>query len=209
MRGFVFILCTLLSVPCLAQSTTLKDLKSKIAAKAGELSEFRALLTDPDPNNSLAAMQEMLASKDAILIRMAIEVGAYSPDSSVRETALRGYIETGPTLIIRMKFPTLDASSKGTDELNSLLNNMLKASLDPNNEAVASMKVGTMDQELGCFRNAASSNCLLRQSGASISLQFGSDWVTFSLSTDGKYEGAGTLRFNESYPFKAVLAIAE
>lgn len=69
---------------------------AEIDRRAGNASGYDALLQDPDPRRSAAAVALMMESGDEALMRKAMSFGLASPESSIRSTTLTYYLQTLP-----------------------------------------------------------------------------------------------------------------
>jgi len=198
MLRWVFVLAMLGSGPALSQTISLKDLTAKVDAQAGELGGFRALLTDPDPTRSMAAMQAMLTSGDTLLVSMALEVGAFSPNSAVRAIAMRGYFDGKPNISIKFDFSPPPEDENERNELQTQFPSMYPgASIGSDWMGSMSRSVGSFDPAQGCYVEGQSEVCLVKLSGDTVSILLETkrkSWVTLAMSEKGQYETNATIR---------------
>lgn len=99
----LLILAVCLAVSSLSHAKSLspEDINKLIDERINKLNPYQALLNDPDPARSQAAMQIMMESGDAELTRMALEFGLLSPNPTVKRTAFEGWLTTAPILSFR------------------------------------------------------------------------------------------------------------
>lgn len=117
---------------------------ASIRRQVAGLSEFKALLADPDPNLRLLTMREGIRVGDATQRQMAIEAGLASNESSMIEIALRGIIVNIQQIIIE----STDAEGK--------------VAIDENN-IVLKLTVDKFDLDTG--RMSGVSNCVFGDDG--------------------------------------------
>jgi hypothetical protein len=133
--------------PAIAQSLSAADILAKMEEKVGGMNEYQALLNDPDPTRSLAAMEIMLESGDPKLMRMAIEYGIYSPNPVVQRIALKGYLDTLPSINIQLSG---EQAAKEQD-FPSVLKNYLGGSLALENGGSFTVSLIQYDAENRCY----------------------------------------------------------
>ena len=83
-----------------------------IRRQAAQLAEFRALLSDPDPNVRLLMMREAIANGDPTQHDLAIEAGLASNEVSMLNAALRGVLADTHQIVVEF----LDKDGKPTVE---------------------------------------------------------------------------------------------
>jgi hypothetical protein len=87
---------------------------AQIKARAQRIKDMRALLSDPDQNVRLAALDEMIKSGDPVMQEVAFETGFASADSAMRSVALRAKLAKIKSLTIEVSPPS------GGDAANAL-----------------------------------------------------------------------------------------
>lgn len=195
----VFSLALFLVPGVVLAEVTAADLKAQIEARKSNLSGFQALLDDPDPANSLAAVELMLASGEPAVERMALKFGLTSPDPAIRATALKHYLLTKPAIAV-----DFDAAAVTEEQMPNLLNALksLGGSIGPDKKGSFSFQAGEYSDKLGCFTLPDSERaCTLRVSDNSLSLLFlGSyvpeRWVNLHPDATGVLKGGLNLDHN-------------
>ncbi len=81
---------------------------ASIRRQAAQMTEFRALLSDPDSTVRLLTMREAIRAGDATQRHLAIEAGLASNESSMIEQALRGIMVNIRQIVIEL----VDADGK-------------------------------------------------------------------------------------------------
>ncbi|WP_324754075.1 hypothetical protein [Roseovarius sp. Pro17] len=188
-----------LTVPLVghAQSISLEDLTAQIDARTTEQNGFQALLTDPDPARAAAAMEIMMGSGDPVLQRMAMEEGIFSTNPSSRADALKAFFNSGPTLSVFVSLTDALDERQQTWAKSQLSN--LGGSVDENNIAYLSLRIGAFDAAQDCYVNAEQPKlCLLRINDQVVSLLLLRFWNPMTLNDAGELEGTATLY--ASYP---------
>jgi hypothetical protein len=174
-----------------AQSLSIDDLRAQIDQKVGAQNEFQALLSDPDPARAMAAMEIMMASGDAALMRMAVETGVFSTNPAVRATALKAFLGAKPTVTA---FLTL-GDAYDTSQRNWVNGQVARmgGSVTPENVAFFSLRVGDYDAEQDCYMNGdPRQGCLFRVNDQVVSLRIFDVWNGFALDEAGELVGAVT-----------------
>lgn len=68
--------------------------------RAAAADPFQALLNDPNPIRSMAAMELMIESGVPHLVRTAVDFGLLSALPEIRRAAVFGFLTTRPTLLV-------------------------------------------------------------------------------------------------------------
>jgi len=204
------------------QSISLEELAAKVDERSQILGGYEDFLMDPDPKRAMAALQIMLESGDDGLVQMALNHGLASPDSALRQTALKAYFDGKPSLAVSVTTEGL-TDEKNTLELMDQVFRNLNGSWGVNNRGSVSIKVGDYNEELGCNIRAASDDiCATRVNATSVSVYLAShnenrtpsQWVEMILNENGSLEGGliGTLcrgACSNTPPLKATIRLIE
>jgi len=198
---------TLMSSAVFAQSISVEDLRAQIDARVGGLNEYQELLNDPDPARSMAAMEIMMASGDAALVKMAKDVGIFSPNSAVRKAALDGYFASGP--VLELQFDATDASRQ-----DSMGSDMKWYSGSVSSELIgfAQVQIGDLDTGKQCFGavgfndNVLDAGCFLRNSENGVSLYLWAKWWNLVLNDQGALVGSGGALYTMNLPISIQIA---
>jgi hypothetical protein len=180
-----------LAGPASAQSLSVDDLRAQIDQKVGAQNEFQALLSDPDPARAMAAMEIMMGSGDAALMRMAVETGIFSSNPAVRATALKAFLGAKPSVTA---FLTL-GDAYDTSQRNWVNGQVarLGGSVTPEDVAFFSLRVGEFDAEQDCYMNAdPRQGCLFRVTDQVVSFRIFDVWNGLTLDEGGELVGAVT-----------------
>jgi hypothetical protein len=146
--------------------------------------EYAALLNNPDPDRSLAAMQLMIGLDDPQVSRMALQYGLTSTSPAVRRAALKAYFDAGPVLDI-----FIDGSSLDRDNLTSAINQR-DGTVDSAGTAFLSYKVGSFDAANGCYDFHSNANyCLITLSETSVGIGLWGRWAPMTLNAEGTLTG--------------------
>lgn len=183
------ILATILAVavpaPTLAQSP-LDAIESAVGGRAGELDRVEQLLSNPDANRRVAAMELLLASGDPAFIRKAAEFGLFSADPQLRRLAVRGILGAGGAFRIET-----DAAVEGSTDLRDLIA-FFGGSLGSDGKASIDFVLkGEFDAARSCWLSPQG-KCTLVEAGSSIHL---GEWqyTTGAFALDDQGRLAGTL----------------
>ncbi len=146
--------------------------------------EYAALLNDPDPERSLAAMQLMIGLDDPQVRRMALQHGLTSTSPPVRRAALKAYFDGGPVLDI-----FIDGSSLDRKSLTSYINQR-SGTVNGDGTAFLSYKVGPFDDANGCYDfQSNASYCLITLSETSVGIGLWGRWTPLTLNAEGTLTG--------------------
>lgn len=179
-----------------AKPKSLAEIMAAIDERTSSLGGFQALLQDPNPARALAATQVMLESGDPSLVRLALENGLVSPDSSLRAAALDYYFKSKPTLGIRF---TAEAVDDG--KLEQLIENVISwgGAMGPDKTGSFSAAVGDFSEKMNCYLRAGAepdstnvADCTARVNAASFSVYLMDQWVDFAPTQDGSFTGGAT-----------------
>lgn len=86
---------TLAPGPHAAGQSILDDIEAELGGRAAELEQVGALLSDPDPNRRIAAMELLMQSDDPLYRQRAREFGLFSDDPTLRRTAVHAIFDAG------------------------------------------------------------------------------------------------------------------
>ena len=79
--------------------------QSAIEARAADLEQAMALISDPDPMVRLAGMEEILKSGDGLKISLATTTAMQSDDTTMKGLAMRGFIVNQGQIDFDITFP--------------------------------------------------------------------------------------------------------
>jgi len=176
------------------QSLTPEELQGLIDERLNTPNPYEALLTDPDPERSLAAMEIMLESGDPDLTSMALEFGLLSPNPAVRRIAVEGYFLTQPTLAV-----TLDGSQASSEDAFYRLVDRFDGTIDANGVAYMRFGVGPLSEDGSCFVEPNGSSCgiFINNSGTFLTVYVGSSGpfvnTRLTLNDAGQLVGLATI----------------
>lgn|GEM_PF-3397203 len=183
---FAIALSALAPLPAAAQSLSAKDILARVEQKVAGNAEFQALLADPDPARSLAAMQIMLESRDPTLTRIALDAGLYSPSPQVQRTAIEAFLRSGPVINIY-----IDGSSAIENERYRYWINAADGTVDDKGRGYLSVKVGDYDAKNACFKLGERRDCLLRITDDGLSHLLFGRWGALKLNDQAELVGMG------------------
>lgn len=192
---FAFFGSLMLASLTLADTPSPEDLLALIDEKVEAENPYHALLNDPDPRRSLAAIEVMLDSGDPDLARIAIEFGLQSANPDVQEVALRGVLSSGPALALRMDGTTIE----NTNFTGSILQ-WLNGSVNADNVGSAPLLIGDYNEDEKCYTRKADGACLFTLTTDGVILQIDQTvTATLTLGADGVLSGEGFL-YNVNVP---------
>jgi len=172
--------------PLYAQSLSAADILKQVDEKVSGLNDYQALLNDPDPARSMAAMEIMINSGDTILERMALEYGIYSPNPSVQRAALDAYFASKPTLDVYF-----DAGSSNSDWRFYKPLTQAGGSILQDGTGYMPSGVGAFDPDQNCYLKAGQEQCRARVTDNGVSVHFWNNWYNLKLNDQGELSGAG------------------
>lgn len=179
-----------------AQELSPEDIARMVDDKVSQLNPYQALLNDPDPERSLAAMQIMLDSGDANLQRMALEFGLLSPNTTVKRLAFESWLVQEPVISIRFD---------GSDVKDRDFPGYVRGYYDGNisdNIGYWRIGVGGYDNERKCFTFPDNGNCFVTVNADGIFLTTSYFNGRGSISEEGLLVGSGSMyRVDEPVPF--------
>jgi hypothetical protein len=178
----------LFSLPLAAQTLSAADILAKVEEKVGGVNEYQALLNDPDPARSMAAMEVMLESGDPALVRMALDFGIYSPNPVVQRMALEGFFASGPRLNI---YVSGEEARKERNFVVFFSNN--RGSIDSAGVGFVDILVGKLNTEKNCYEHADRGDCLIALSDAGAIVFLGGVGLPVKLNDMGELSGEGNL----------------
>ena len=193
--------CLVLCNTALAQSLSPEDISKLVDKQMSDLNPYQALLNDPDPQRSQAAMKIMLESGDRSLQNMALEFGLLSPNPTVKRAAFEGYLATGP--ILSLKF---DGSAVKDGDYKNIITGNYNGTLD-NGIGYWRVPVGKYLAEQKCYSSSVDENeCFItvNSDGVFVTPQrFNGRAV---VSETGTLEGSGSIyAVEEPVPFTVQL----
>ncbi len=180
-----------------AQALTPEELSALIDQRVEGLDPYQALLNDPDPARSRAAVQIMMETRNPDLVRMAREFGLLSPNPEVQRLALEAFLATGPVLSIRFDGAGLEETYFANDARGNL-----DASLDPDLAAHWTARVGAFDPAQGCFVGEGRETCFVTVGFDGVRLAGKGFTARGALDGAGSLAGFATMaRVAEAIPF--------
>ncbi|MFE3839550.1 hypothetical protein [Pseudogemmobacter sonorensis] len=171
-----------------AQSLSAQDILAQVDKKVATGNEYQALLADPDPARALAAMQIMLASGDAELMRIALNAGLYSPNPTVQRTAVEAFIKAGPVLNIYVD----GSAASDPDRFTEIFMRYYNGTVNDRKLGFISMKVGEYNKARSCYQLDIN-YCLFRISDDGISLFIWDKWNILRVNDQGEIAGLVTV----------------
>ncbi len=181
---FAVLACGVMLAALAGQAQTAADIKAMVDEKMGALDEFAALLNDPDPERSLAAMAIMIGHDDAQISRMALQYGLTSTSAPVRKAALKAYFDTGPVLNIYIDGKSLDEA-----KFNAAITGQ-SGTVDASGSGFLSVKAGAFDDAEGCYDFHTNSNyCFVTLAESNVGISLWSRWVSLTLNDEGNLTG--------------------
>ena len=137
-----------------AQSLTPEELQGLIDERLNTPNPYQALLADPDPERSLAAMEIMLESGDPDLTSMALEFGLLSPNPAVRRIAVEGFFRTQPVLAVKF-----DGSQASEERRFRQIVDHFDGTIDASNLGYVEIGVGPLREDGRCFVEPGRDTC--------------------------------------------------
>jgi hypothetical protein len=177
-----------------AQSLTPEHLQAMIDQELSQENPYKAILADPDPERSLAAMRIMLRSGDKELVALALEFGLLSPNPQVQRIAVEAYLATQPTLTLR-----IDGTRAQGNKLADLVR-YLDGTFDIEKMGFLRIDVGALSDDRTCYVDKASnSQCIVTVNSDGIFLtlyRWGNSQINsrMQLNDSGGLEGMAQLR---------------
>ena len=207
MSRFLLILCALFpGLGATAQTLTPEEILAMVDEKVSAQNPYGALLNDPDPARSLAAMEIMLASGDPTLARLATEFGLLSPNPVVTRAAVKGILDTGPNLTLR-----LESANGGAENYKSTLENNLGGTMDGAGVGYAQIPVGDWNETASCYVWRGYQNCVVRLSAEGYFVSgYNKDHMRGLMTVDGEGRLAGVMRLHRvDEPVPATIRLME
>jgi hypothetical protein len=191
-----------------AQSLTPEQLQAMIDQELSQENPYKAFLSDPDPERSLAAMRIMLSSGDKELVAMALEFGLLSPNPQVQRIAVEAYMATNPVLTLR-----IDGAKTKSRDYPGLIRDRLNGTLGPDNIGFVRLDVGQLSQDGTCYVQSDLDSCLFTINSDGIFLRvfsrsYGRHVVTARMIVNdaGMLEGVASMfNVDESLPISIQL----
>lgn len=201
MRAALAVIACCLAPAADAQSVSLEELTARLDARADELSGFRRLLADPNPDRALGAMTLMMETGDPVLINLALEAGLSSAQPVMRKTALDAFIATRPTLFTRAELQT------GEEARLDYFKNFVEhagGSLASETTAIIPLPTGPWDAEKRCFvmSGGKDGSCHARIGGDGVAYLLNAGrsgyeaWAGFELGEDGQLVGSASASYS-------------
>lgn len=188
----VFLALSLIAAPLVADAQTLtaEEIAAMVDERVNALNPYAALLNDPDPQRSLAAMEIMLESGDPTLTRMALEFGLLSPNPTVQRTAVEAYLATGPNLTVQFDGSALEERRRFDEAMTRWLNGAVTADGDGTIQAW----VGDFSTEQRCYQRRGENDCLISVTPGGVAMWIGNTMSgNFSITDAGFLEGTADL----------------
>jgi hypothetical protein len=185
---------------------SLDDIEASIGGRIGELERVEQLLSHPEPNRRIAAMELLLKSGDPAFVRKAREFGLFSDDHQLRQAAVRAIFDAGGAFRIETEAPRDGSTSLGD------VMRMYGGAVD--NEGRGSIPFilsGDFDSKKVCWLRTTTRDdqCALRPTGESIHL---ADWNyttgEFKLDDEGNLSGFLLYR-NTGHPIGARIPLVD
>lgn len=148
-----------------AQELTPDQLRAMIDARANTASPVMAMLNDPDPIRSLAAVEVMIESGDPQLAQMAIDFGLISAAPEVRRAAFIGFLGQRPTLLLTLTVPE-NADENFAERFVKSTNGAILGT----DRATYSVNVGPFSEEWNCYLLTATERCAVELGPTGISI---------------------------------------
>lgn len=188
-----------------AQTPTAAELLARIDEKVAAQNPYQALLNDPDPQRSLAAMEVMLESGDPTLIKMATEFGLLSPNPQVQRVALHGIMSTQPVLTLR-----LDGTEIESPNFKNSIQQWLKGSVTDEKLGYAPIGFGEWSEANSCYVTKVDKACGMTMTSDGTFLKIGNTTasVQLNLGADGVLTGSGFL-YNVPDPVPMTIRLLE
>lgn len=164
-----------------------EEMLAEIDRRAGNASGYDALLQDPDPRRSAAAVTLMMESGSEDLMRKAMSFGLASPESSIRSTALTHYLKTLPTLAL-----DFDATAVTDDQLPELDKAVRSwdGSLGHDKKGSFSVALGPWNEDEQCYgRVGGGRGCSARINAQSVSVVVANQWINLNPDAEGNLQG--------------------
>ena len=173
-----------------AQTVSFDDFEAAVDARTADLDRFAAVLSDPDPNRRIAAIEFMIASDDPVLKRLAKRTGLFSPDSAVRATTLKAIFDSLPTLEFRIGPP-----KELTDDFRTSFERV-GDTIAKDGTGFLLHKIDKYDKKVECY--FAERQCFSRLSGETVSFNLINyagrrRWAGFQLNREGVLAGEAIL----------------
>jgi hypothetical protein len=163
-----------------AQSLSAADIAAMVDERMGGVDEYAALLDDPDPDRSLAAMQIMIGLGDPQISRMALQHGLTSTNPAVRRAALKGYFDTQPNLEFYIDGSNFDLAGFTTRMAN------VSGSVDANGNGFMTFRVGAFEDGMNFYVYQNWPNlCLVQLSESSVTITAWRKATSFKLDETG------------------------
>jgi hypothetical protein len=174
-----------LSFSAAAQTLSPAEIMAKVNEKTASANEYQALLNDPDPSRSMAAMEVMLESGDPKLQRMALDYGLFSPNKLVQYAALKAFFQSRPVLRLY-----IDGSGVKDQDYFTRSIGELSGTVDQNKRGFVTMKVGEFDPKGSCYRHTNYNSCFVRISETEVAINpWRNNWVQLTLNDQGELIG--------------------
>lgn len=175
--------------PAQAQTLTPEEILAQIEAKVSAQNPYQALLNDPDPSRSLAAMEVMIESGDPKLVQMAVEFGMLSSNPQVRRTALHGIMSTQPVLTLVM-----DGTEIESGNFDNTIQRYLTGSVSSENVGFATVGFGAWKPEESCYVLRGTEKCGLTVNAQGYFLRVrDAASVQMDFQEDGSLVGSGNI----------------
>lgn len=144
---------------------TLEELSDAVDAETAEITGFRTLLTDPDPNRAMAAMRAMLASDEPLLVNLALEVGLTAVNPVMRQVALESYIASQPTLLAKAELIGDEADPQAFAGWMEAV-----GSLTGERSGQVTFPIGPYDETAQCYKGVGRTTCIARVASGALAL---------------------------------------
>lgn len=163
------------------------EIEASIDSRVGELEWADQLLSHPEPNRRVAAMEVLLKSGDVTLARRAREFGLFSDDHLLRQLAVKAIFEAGGAFRIET-----DAPHDGSTNMTEVMRAFGGAVDGEGRGSIQFVLSGEFDSKEMCWLRGASRVrlCVLRPTGDSIHLaEWSNTTGQFKLDDEGVLRG--------------------
>lgn len=206
LKVFIAFASLVISGPGLAEGNLLsaEELAAVIDNRVSELAPYQALLNDPDPDRSRAAMEIMLASGDSALVQAAIQFGFQASDTTLQRMSAKAVLDTGVPLTIELSGVPEDEAANFSERVRGYH----KAAVSPDGVAYVSIAIGEFDPDKGCYKTQGNSTCIASLNADGIFITHGQLDARLGFGVGGALSGAAAIP-NVDTPLVAELRLTE
>ena len=202
MLRMVIITLFVMTQSALAQSLTPEQILEMVNERVAKLNPYKELLSDPDPERSLAALEIMMESGDKVLMRMALEYGLLSTQPTVKRAALESFIKTQPTLIVE-----LDGSGVKAESFRKRIKSSHFGNVSADLTGYWRIPVGEYNEPEQCFKyRGEKKGCVVAITSDGLFLTAKYISARGTVGATGSIEGNASLyKIDEAVPFSIQL----